>query len=451
MTCQEAVEWMQRNLDHDLDDSERETMMAHMSRCRDCTEMYARLQQLSLELANLPKVMPPFSLVDSIMPRLEEIDRIRIQDTTEGLTSAASHNIPAAQAGKGWQRRWKRTFPLGAVGGVIAAGVVLTLFMTNETGLMKRSYDETGLMSMEIADRTAKSAPASQGAGKSDDKSSETMKSAGSTDRPTKSNEIFATSSATAPTAPTVPNTSNEMEPNVAEATPTPGTLKIMVPGPTPTPHPGERSGKGGVDISEAGRLPGQTGQGIYDSNANITSNSNADLFNNANTSAVQSETPGPTSSPSTVPFDTKDQSGANVNKSGGGEPATDTNTSGEPSQTDKGESNPPSTSELLPPRDSNRSFGINASTPVVRMESLDNQLVAVYNTETRRVTVAKTSDEAQIVFTSEQQWAEKDLVLLNGWPTSLTFSYTVTQGEVKKSFVIDLEHKKETAVAPAK
>jgi hypothetical protein len=136
------------------------------------------------------------------------------------------------------------------------------------------------------------------------------------------------------------------------------------------------------------------------------------------------------------------------LNKPGsaGAEPSTESTKSGEPAPTDKGNTNPPSIAEILPPRENNITFGINAMTPVVRMESPDHQLVAIYNTETRRVTVTKTSDETQIVFTSEQQWAEKDLVLLNGWPTASTFSYTVTQGEVKKSFVIDLEQKKETA-----
>ncbi|MBR2569235.1 MAG: zf-HC2 domain-containing protein, partial [Paenibacillus sp.] len=75
MNCQEVVTLMQRELDHDLDAPEQKLLAEHLNRCPACSEMYERLKLLNEDLEMLPKAMPPFSIVDSILPKLDEIDR----------------------------------------------------------------------------------------------------------------------------------------------------------------------------------------------------------------------------------------------------------------------------------------------------------------------------------------------------------------------------------------
>ena len=60
-------------LDGDLDEQETEILMTHTRHCPDCAAMFSRLQMLSSGLENLPKVTPSYSLVDAIMPRLQEL------------------------------------------------------------------------------------------------------------------------------------------------------------------------------------------------------------------------------------------------------------------------------------------------------------------------------------------------------------------------------------------
>ncbi|CQR57635.1 anti-sigma factor family protein [Paenibacillus riograndensis] len=75
MKCAEVMEWMHRYLDHDLSQEEIIEMFRHIDNCPSCADVYDRLSTLSRQLEQLPDVKPPFSLVDSIMPRLDELDR----------------------------------------------------------------------------------------------------------------------------------------------------------------------------------------------------------------------------------------------------------------------------------------------------------------------------------------------------------------------------------------
>lgn len=75
MKCAEVMEWMHRYLDHDLNQDEIAQMFRHIDNCPSCAEIFERLSLLSKELEQLPDVKPPFSLVDSILPQLAELDR----------------------------------------------------------------------------------------------------------------------------------------------------------------------------------------------------------------------------------------------------------------------------------------------------------------------------------------------------------------------------------------
>ncbi|WP_342478736.1 zf-HC2 domain-containing protein [Paenibacillus sp. FSL H7-0350] len=75
MKCAEVMEWMHRYLDHDLSQEEMLEMFRHIDDCPSCAEVLDRLTLLSEQLEQLPDVKPPFSLVDSILPQLEQLDR----------------------------------------------------------------------------------------------------------------------------------------------------------------------------------------------------------------------------------------------------------------------------------------------------------------------------------------------------------------------------------------
>jgi hypothetical protein len=74
MNCELMMEWMQRFVDVDLTQTEEQSLMTHISQCPDCAASFEQLQRLSAELSLLPMVVPPFSIVDSILPRLAELD-----------------------------------------------------------------------------------------------------------------------------------------------------------------------------------------------------------------------------------------------------------------------------------------------------------------------------------------------------------------------------------------
>lgn len=74
MKCAEVMEWMHRYLDHDLSQDEMIEMFRHIDDCSSCAEVFDRLQLLSQQLEQLPDVKPPFSLVDSILPQLDQLD-----------------------------------------------------------------------------------------------------------------------------------------------------------------------------------------------------------------------------------------------------------------------------------------------------------------------------------------------------------------------------------------
>jgi hypothetical protein len=95
MRCQEANEWISRYLDHDLSELEQKQLFQHLDSCSNCAETFARMSRISAQLDNLPDVQPKFSLVDSILPRLEEIDRSNTQDEIKGeLVSAPVEMAP---------------------------------------------------------------------------------------------------------------------------------------------------------------------------------------------------------------------------------------------------------------------------------------------------------------------------------------------------------------------
>lgn len=62
-------------LDGELKQSEESLLTEHIRRCPACAEMAERLENIHQELVQLPKVAPPYSLVDAILPSLQQIDK----------------------------------------------------------------------------------------------------------------------------------------------------------------------------------------------------------------------------------------------------------------------------------------------------------------------------------------------------------------------------------------
>ncbi|WP_068784890.1 anti-sigma factor family protein [Paenibacillus phocaensis] len=144
MKCPEAVEWMHRYLDHDLNEEETSLLFEHIRGCEECAETFALLNKLSAQLEELPKVVPNFSLVDAILPQLDEIDRARREggsaaeetvlpitampvDAGSGLsgTMLSRHSSRRQDADTGLRR--SRIYRYGSLG--VAAALILGVFI----------------------------------------------------------------------------------------------------------------------------------------------------------------------------------------------------------------------------------------------------------------------------------------------------------------------------------
>lgn len=124
MNCPEVMELMNRFIDDDLNEIEISHLKEHLKQCSDCSEMFERLQHLSAELENLPKVMPKFSLVDAIMPQLDQLDMEKQQNAAVRETSSSSAVVPL-------KRRLRDRIPFRTLGGVVAAGFIVGLFLVS--------------------------------------------------------------------------------------------------------------------------------------------------------------------------------------------------------------------------------------------------------------------------------------------------------------------------------
>ncbi|MEO3947857.1 anti-sigma factor [Gorillibacterium sp. CAU 1737] len=126
MSCSEVMELMQRYLDHDLAEMEQQRMVSHFNHCPECASMFERLQQLSDGLESLPDVRPPFSIVDSILPRLDELE-------IEKPVPAASP-VPQEPHEKVLPLRKRRPHPRWVYAGTAAAALFVGAFLFQTLG-----------------------------------------------------------------------------------------------------------------------------------------------------------------------------------------------------------------------------------------------------------------------------------------------------------------------------
>ncbi len=123
MNCQEGMELMQRYVDRDLNGEETSDLMEHVGQCPDCAAMFERLVRLSRGLEQLPHVVPPYSLVDAVLPELNKIQ-------ADAAPAEAAEPASLFPRGRRLERRHSRSW-ITRISGVVALGVVVGLLLLN--------------------------------------------------------------------------------------------------------------------------------------------------------------------------------------------------------------------------------------------------------------------------------------------------------------------------------
>jgi len=72
MHCQQATELMSLELDHLLDEGERQVLEAHLVGCADCQQTWTAMQRLSTMLATAPAVAPLVGFAARVVERITQ-------------------------------------------------------------------------------------------------------------------------------------------------------------------------------------------------------------------------------------------------------------------------------------------------------------------------------------------------------------------------------------------
>lgn len=132
MNCQEVMELIQRHVDHDLNERETSLMHDHVGQCPDCKAMLDRLVRLSEGLAQLPRVEPPYSLVDALLPKL---DSYEVAGSPQEAVPAPANRRRAASSRRVW---------IAGISSMAAACVIVAILAFNGSIL-----DQMGIRSKE--------------------------------------------------------------------------------------------------------------------------------------------------------------------------------------------------------------------------------------------------------------------------------------------------------------
>lgn len=132
-----VMDWIQRDLDGDLSDEEKASLEAVLKADPEMQLHVHRLRLVSAKLAQLPKVNPPYSLVDAILPQLTSVP-----NSPAPQASAKEDSIPrlerrapvASTPARPAVHRARRILPvwLARLGtGVIAASLLFGILSTS--------------------------------------------------------------------------------------------------------------------------------------------------------------------------------------------------------------------------------------------------------------------------------------------------------------------------------
>lgn len=122
-----AEEWMNRYLDGDLSEEDADILFRHIDNNPDAADTFRIMSALSLQLEKLPDVTPKFSLVDSILPKLDDIDAERRAEIASdiGIMEPQLEDKDEFTERRKQRRTWRDRLPVRTIGGLVAAGVIL--------------------------------------------------------------------------------------------------------------------------------------------------------------------------------------------------------------------------------------------------------------------------------------------------------------------------------------
>ncbi|TCZ77039.1 hypothetical protein E0485_11245 [Paenibacillus albiflavus] len=130
MNCKLMIELMQRYVDHDLTEEEELQLVTHVRTCGQCASTFKKLKLLSAELEQLPEVKPRYSVVDTILPKLAEIDRQQQSEREE--SAAIVHTDSADQPYNNTRtRRFFTNISWKVTGSVAIAACAVMFFIMN--------------------------------------------------------------------------------------------------------------------------------------------------------------------------------------------------------------------------------------------------------------------------------------------------------------------------------
>jgi hypothetical protein len=79
MSCEQIIEYIQRDLDDDLSCGEAAKLEEHLRICSDCRRVRESLRRLNQQLIVLPDVDPPISIVDNlVLPQIEGENKVQV-------------------------------------------------------------------------------------------------------------------------------------------------------------------------------------------------------------------------------------------------------------------------------------------------------------------------------------------------------------------------------------
>jgi hypothetical protein len=419
MMCQEVIELMQRYLDQDLNETEYRRMLMHIQSCSGCAELFERLVGLSQELESLPKVTPPVSIVDSILPRLEQLDRMAAEGT------AAAADTGKRGAALTWRARMKEWISLPMAGGVVAAGLVLGFFVFSQ----QQSTSQDGsqiLFTLGDGARSEKTA-ATSNAGSASQKRADAPAAAS---KPLESTDHQAAAAETAPMANADENKIH-MDQKV--------NTENVIPG-----------NQAQLQTPQSQLAPG--GQTKTSPNQPFT-------LQQQPQQQMSSPSTGPTAAPKEPAAETQGQAPSQGSSNASGGTAVQT---APPATNSGGTAQTPTESTAKPPEDSAGIMNMRPIAPTAPRFGLGEPYspqeapsaqakAAPSNTDSPggeysafldgfgHVAI-RSSATGQVAFTSKQQWAADQITWI-GWSADLQFTYEVKlPNQTKETYVIRMK-----------
>jgi|GEM_PF-6043330 len=138
MNREEVIELMHRELDGDLTVEERKFLFQQLENDSESRAIFERLQKLSFSLESLPKVTPPISIVDQLLPVLDQLESPRKKGSTP-TPDAGPTSLPSTTELTNEKTRQKR-FDMATwkykkywiPGTVVAAALLFTVISTGD-------------------------------------------------------------------------------------------------------------------------------------------------------------------------------------------------------------------------------------------------------------------------------------------------------------------------------